>query len=85
MGVLGLRPGGELFAQGGTAQFRGGEADYDAFAKLASNENNWGPPETVMKAMNGAWKYANRYGYPDGNVVAGDRRRTTASSPRTSC
>ena len=37
--------------------------------KLASNENNWGPPEQVMKAMNGAWKYANRYGYPDGNVV----------------
>jgi histidinol-phosphate aminotransferase len=22
-----------------------------------------------MKAMNGAWKYANRYGYPDGNIV----------------
>ena len=39
------------------------------FAKLASNENNFGPPESVMKAMNGAWKYANRYGYPDGNVV----------------
>jgi histidinol-phosphate aminotransferase len=22
-----------------------------------------------MKAMNGAWKYANRYGYPDGGIV----------------
>jgi histidinol-phosphate/aromatic aminotransferase/cobyric acid decarboxylase-like protein len=22
-----------------------------------------------MKAMNGAWKYSNRYGYPDGNIV----------------
>jgi histidinol-phosphate aminotransferase len=22
-----------------------------------------------MKAMNGAWKYANRYGYPDANIV----------------
>jgi histidinol-phosphate aminotransferase len=22
-----------------------------------------------MKAMNGAWKYANRYGYPDGDIV----------------
>jgi histidinol-phosphate/aromatic aminotransferase/cobyric acid decarboxylase-like protein len=22
-----------------------------------------------MQAMNGAWKYANRYGYPDGNVM----------------
>src|SRR5262245_56486751 len=69
MGVLGLRPMPELFAQGGTAQFRGSDADYDAFAKLASNENNWGPPESVMKAMTGAWKYANRYGYPDGNIV----------------
>jgi histidinol-phosphate aminotransferase len=67
MGVLGLRP--TVFAQGGTAQFRGSDADYDAFAKLASNENNWGPPDSVMKAMTGSWKYANRYGYPDGNVV----------------
>lgn len=69
MAALGLRPAESLVAQGGTAQFRGGEAEYDAFAKLASNENNWGPPETVMKAMNHAWKYANRYGYPDGNIV----------------
>jgi histidinol-phosphate aminotransferase len=69
MGVLGLRPTSGLFAQGGTAQFRGNDAEYDAFAKLASNENNWGPPERVMKAMTGAWKYANRYGYPDGNVM----------------
>src|SRR5262245_66495412 len=22
-----------------------------------------------MKAMNSAWKYSNRYGYPDGNLV----------------
>jgi histidinol-phosphate aminotransferase len=69
LGALGLRPSSGLFAQGGTAQFRGSDAEYDSFAKLASNENNWGPPEQVMKAMNGAWKYANRYGYPDGNIV----------------
>ena len=69
VGVMGLRPGVDLFAQGGTQQFRGSDADYDSFAKLASNENNWGPPESVMKAMNSAWKYANRYGYPDGNIV----------------
>jgi histidinol-phosphate aminotransferase len=69
MGVLGLRPSGSLFAQGQTAQFRGSEAEYDAYAKLASNENNWGPPESVMKAMTNAWKYANRYGYPDGGIV----------------
>ena len=69
MGALGLRPSGELFAQGQTAQFGGGEAEYDAFAKLASNENNFGPPQNVMQAMNHAWKYANRYGYPDANVI----------------
>jgi histidinol-phosphate aminotransferase len=69
MGALGLRPSESLFAQGQTAQFGGSEAEYDAYAKLASNENNWGPPESVMKAMNSAWKYANRYGYPDGGIV----------------
>lgn len=68
VGALGLRRDAELFAQGQTAQFTGGGAEYDAFVKLASNENNWGPPESVMKAMNDAWKYANRYGYPDGNI-----------------
>jgi histidinol-phosphate aminotransferase len=68
-GALGLRPSLPLFAQGGTAQFTGSDSDYDRYAKLASNENNWGPPESVMKAMNNAWKYANRYGYPDGNIM----------------
>jgi len=69
VGALGLRPAPALFAQATTQQFSGSDAEYDAFAKLASNENNYGPPESVMKAMNSAWKYANRYGYPDGNVV----------------
>ena len=68
VGALGLRRDAELFAQGQTAQFSGGDAEYDAYVKLASNENNWGPPDSVMKAMNDAWKYANRYGYPDGNI-----------------
>ena len=68
VGALSLRPDGELLAQGQTAQFTGGDAEYDAYVKLASNENNWGPPDSVMKAMNSAWKYANRYGYPDGNI-----------------
>ena len=44
-------------------------ADYDALAKLSSNENPYGPPESVMQAMTQAFKYANRYGYPDGDVV----------------
>jgi histidinol-phosphate aminotransferase len=43
--------------------------DYDALAKLSFNENPYGPPESVMKAMTGAFKYANRYGYPDGGIV----------------
>jgi histidinol-phosphate aminotransferase len=43
--------------------------EYDALAKISSNENPYGPPESVLKAMNGAWKYANRYGYPDGDLV----------------
>ena len=37
--------------------------------KLAANENNYGPPEGVLKAMNNAWKYSNRYGYPDGGIM----------------
>jgi histidinol-phosphate aminotransferase len=44
-------------------------AEYDRMAKLASNENCWGPSETVVKAMTDALKYANRYGYPDGGIV----------------
>src|SRR5215467_14305586 len=43
--------------------------DYDKFAKLANNENPYGPSETVMKAMNDAWRYANRYAYPDGGII----------------
>jgi histidinol-phosphate aminotransferase len=71
VGAISLTSKPELFAQAlaGTQRFGGSDADYDRMAKLASNENNWGPPETVMKAMNSAWKYANRYGYPDGNIV----------------
>ncbi|HEX3866987.1 MAG TPA: histidinol-phosphate transaminase [Gemmatimonadaceae bacterium] len=43
--------------------------DYDALAKLSFNENPYGPPESVLKAMTTAFKYANRYGYPDGGIV----------------
>src|SRR5215831_5502116 len=65
----------ELFAQGragATGQQprpRASEGDYDAFAKLGSNENPYGPPDSVMKAMTHAFKYANRYGYPDGGIT----------------
>ena len=42
--------------------------DYDRMAKLSFNENPYGPSEVVMKAMTDAFKYANRYGYPDGGI-----------------
>lgn len=43
--------------------------DYDAMAKLANNENPYGPSPATMKAMQDAFKYANRYGYPDGGIA----------------
>ena len=45
------------------------KVDYDKLIKLANNENPYGPPEAVMKAMNDAWKYGNRYAAPDGGLV----------------
>jgi histidinol-phosphate aminotransferase len=36
---------------------------------LCFNENPYGPPPSVLDAMTGAFKYANRYGYPDGGIV----------------
>jgi histidinol-phosphate aminotransferase len=76
LGYAGLAPLG-LSAQGrrrqpAVAAAKTGldkKADYDKFAKLANNENPYGPSEAVMKAMTDAWKYANRYGYPDGGIV----------------
>ena len=74
IGYLGVGTEIDLFAQG-QARGAGGPRpgansnDYDSFAHLSSNENCWGPPESVMKAMNNAWKYSNRYGYPDANIV----------------
>jgi histidinol-phosphate aminotransferase len=76
VGAMSLTNTSELFAQAPgtqatatTQRFGGSNADYDKMVKLASNENNYGPPKAVLDAMNGAWKYANRYGYPDGDVV----------------
>jgi histidinol-phosphate aminotransferase len=75
LGYLGLGPSTDLFAQnrpgavGNAPPRMRASDDYDALAHLSSNENCWGPPESVMKAMNNAWKYSNRYGYPDANIV----------------
>jgi len=44
-------------------------SDYDKLVKLANNENPYGPSEAVIKAMNDAWKYGNRYTAPDGGIV----------------
>ena len=43
--------------------------DYERMAKLNFNENPFGPSDAVMSAMTGAFKYANRYGYPDGGII----------------
>jgi histidinol-phosphate aminotransferase len=73
LGYLGIRPE-DLVAQSrgsAVAMPRRGPtvAEYDAFAKLANNENPYGPPKSVMTAMMDAMKYSNRYGYPDANIV----------------
>jgi histidinol-phosphate aminotransferase len=70
LGYLTLRPSGALFSQGATPRPRIGVDEYDGMAKLASNENPYGPPDSVLKAMTNAFKYANRYSYPDGDIVA---------------
>src|ERR1041385_718295 len=44
-------------------------AKYDSLVKLSFNENPYGPPESVIKAMTQALKYSNRYGYPDGGIL----------------
>ena len=71
LGAVGIDPK-DVFAQAATrpAQMTPPPPDeYDALVKLYGNENNYGPPDAVMKAMNSAWKYSNRYGYPDGGIV----------------
>src|SRR6185295_1734557 len=72
LGSVRFAPRLGAFAQAGTRpalQPPPPPAEYDAYVKLAANENNYGPPEGVLKAMNNAWKYSNRYGYPDGGIV----------------
>jgi histidinol-phosphate aminotransferase len=74
LGYLGLKPGSDLWAAESLGRyafsgFEGPEEDYDAMAKLGNNENPWGPPPAVMKAMTKAFKYSMRYGYPDGDIT----------------
>lgn len=70
LGYLGLHSPGELFARGGVEATGAEQGDeYDSLAKLAFNENPYGPSEAVMQAMQRAFKYSSRYGYPDGDIV----------------
>src|SRR5215813_3597600 len=70
---VGFIPSLDLFAQARRGREGADVVDdpkiYDSMAKLANNENCWGPSDAVMKAMTDAMKYANRYGYPDGGIV----------------
>jgi histidinol-phosphate aminotransferase len=74
VGILTLNPG-DVLAQATGQQGNGAQRartspdEYDAYAKLANNENPYGPPDSVLKAMTQAFKYANRYGYPDGGIT----------------
>jgi histidinol-phosphate aminotransferase len=74
-GVLGLTPARKLFAEPAAMTPRDREVaraaldEYDSYAKISFNENPYGPPESVMNAMTKAFKYANRYGYPDGGIT----------------
>ena len=72
LGAIGIAPASQAWARTTVtferATLPGPEDEYDSFAKLANNENPYGPPESVMKAMTGAMKYANRYGYPDSGL-----------------
>ncbi len=79
LGYVTLKPGGLL--SGGVTEGQAASApltppvsaatadEYDSLAKLANNENPYGPPESVITAMNNAMKYSNRYGYPDSGIV----------------
>src|SRR5689334_11040630 len=74
LGYLTLEPSSRAWAQTvmSRATLRPPEptpGEYDAMAKIANNENPYGPSEAVMKAMTNAFKYANRYGYPDGGIT----------------
>jgi histidinol-phosphate aminotransferase len=44
-------------------------AEYDAAAKLAFNENPYGPSESVVKAMTSAHRFCSRYNYPDADIA----------------
>jgi histidinol-phosphate aminotransferase len=73
LGYMGLKPA-RVWAQNldGMQQVVTAQqamANYDRMVKLGNNENPWGPSPKMLETMNGVWKYANRYGYPDGGIT----------------
>jgi histidinol-phosphate aminotransferase len=84
LGYAALKPESLLYAQARTTTAAGAAqatqqatptlaeamATYDGVAKLANNENPYGAPPSVMKAMNDVWRYHSRYGYPDPGIVS---------------
>ena len=71
LGYMGLTPGSTLargFEVVPANPYGPVDDEYDSFAKLNFNEHPFGPSASVMEAMNGAWKYSMRYGYPDADI-----------------
>lgn len=72
LGALGLAPGA-LAAAGRSRPYipalEQEDDEYDRLVKINFNENPYGPSEKVMEAMQYAFKYAMRYGYPDGGIT----------------
>ena len=73
VGSMGLRPG-ILMGQavGPKAMAAAGRvsvSEYDSLVKLCYNENPYGPPKSVVDAMTGALKFANRYMSPNGGIL----------------
>ena len=72
LGYLTFKPNLGLLAQETPAEAARRSArmldDYDSLAKISFNENPYGPPQSVLDAITHAFKYANRYGYPDGDI-----------------
>jgi histidinol-phosphate aminotransferase len=74
-GYYGLQPRTNLWAQAAHGprdlieRSRLPADQYQTVAKLAFNENPFGPPPSVIEAMTHAFKYANRYASPDSGLV----------------
>ncbi len=74
IGTLGLQPALPALGQatGPKAIAAGGRVpvgEYDRLLKICFNENPYGPPKSVIDAMTGALKFANRYMSPDGGIL----------------